>query len=199
MPARTRVHITAGTLVSPDLFWVGRRFSREAIVAVVIGLVAVTFATITANVGMIGAQTAPSGATWACQSFPLCSGEFMPKGSGIVHTDWSYRLVAYLLLFHVLGATIAIFRRGAPRRSPVPRPRASLSSPRSSPPHSSFTGCRAACACCTSSSAPHPGWPRRSCDSGSPTRGIVLTGAGFGGNLTRFRARLGVFAGSREE
>lgn len=92
-----------------------RRLARSATAALVLGFVVVCFGALTANLGMQGAQTAPSAAAWACQGFPLCNGQFMPKGdtSGFVHTHWSHRVFAFLLFFHLIGATIAVYRRGA--------------------------------------------------------------------------------------
>jgi heme A synthase len=96
--------------------WVtAKKLARSATAALVLGFVVVVFGAFTANFGMQGAQAAPSAAAWACQGFPLCNGQFMPKGdaAGLVHTHWSHRMVAYLLFFHLIGATIAVFRRGA--------------------------------------------------------------------------------------
>lgn len=93
----------------------GRKFARSAFAAMAMGLLVVTFGALTANTGLIGAQTAPSPAAWACQGFPLCNGSLLPEGGGLVHIHWTHRLVAYLLFFHVIGATIAAVRRGAPR------------------------------------------------------------------------------------
>jgi heme A synthase len=90
-----------------------RKVARAATAALVLGFVVVVFGAFTANVGMQGAQTAPSAAAWACQGFPLCNGQFIPKGdeAGLVHTHWTHRLLAYLLFFHLIGATIGVFRR----------------------------------------------------------------------------------------
>jgi heme A synthase len=95
-----------------------RKLARSATAALVLGFVVVTFGAFTANLGMQGAQTAPSAAAWACQGFPLCNGQFIPKGdaAGLVHTHWMHRVVAFLLLFHLIGATIAVLKRGASPR-----------------------------------------------------------------------------------
>jgi len=95
-----------------------RKVARAATAALVLGFVVVVFGAFTANVGMQGAQTAPSAAAWACQGFPLCNGQFIPKGdeAGLVHTHWMHRVVAFLLLFHLIGATIAVLKRGASPR-----------------------------------------------------------------------------------
>jgi heme A synthase len=92
-----------------------RRFARSATGAVVLGFLTVSFGAFTANTGLVGAQTAPSGAAWACQGFPLCNGAWIPAGESFVHIHWTHRLLAFLLLFHVIGATISAIRRGAPR------------------------------------------------------------------------------------
>lgn len=94
----------------------GRKRVRVAMGALVLGLLTVTLGALTANLGLVGATTQPSAAAWACQGFPLCNGEFMPKsgGSGLVHTHWTHRVLAYLLFFHVIGAAIALIRGGAP-------------------------------------------------------------------------------------
>jgi len=91
-----------------------KKWARPAGVAVILGLLVVTFGALTANVGLIGAQTAPSPTAWACQGFPLCNGKLLPEGGSFVHIHWTHRLLAYLLFFHVIGAAIAAVRRGAP-------------------------------------------------------------------------------------
>lgn len=106
---------SAGPIEAPADPQQGRKFARSAMAAAVLGLIVITFGALTANVGLVGASTSPSAAAWACQGFPLCNGQLMPEGGGLVHTHWSHRLVAYLLFFHVIGATIVAVRRGAPR------------------------------------------------------------------------------------
>ncbi|HEX6938322.1 MAG TPA: COX15/CtaA family protein [Longimicrobiales bacterium] len=92
-----------------------RKRARSAAAAAALGLAVITFGALTANTGLVGAQTAPSAAAWACQGFPLCNGAILPKGAPLVHIQWTHRLLAYLLLFHVTGAAIAAVRGGAPR------------------------------------------------------------------------------------
>lgn len=94
-----------------------RKYARAATAALALGFLVVTFGALTANLGLVGAQTAPSGAAWACQGFPLCNGQLMPRGdaAGLVHTHWTHRVLAFLLFFHVIGAAVAAVRRGAPR------------------------------------------------------------------------------------
>jgi heme A synthase len=98
--------------------FVARKLARSATAALVLGFIVVCFGAFTANLGMQGAQTAPSAAAWACQGFPLCNGQFMPKGdsAGFVHTHWMHRMLAFLLLFHLIGATVAVYKRGATPR-----------------------------------------------------------------------------------
>ncbi|HEX7117739.1 MAG TPA: COX15/CtaA family protein [Longimicrobiales bacterium] len=92
-----------------------RKHARAATVAAALGLAVVTFGALTANTGLVGAQTEPSAAAWACQGFPLCNGSIMPAGGSLVHIHWTHRVLAYLLFFHVIGAAVAAVRRGAPR------------------------------------------------------------------------------------
>ncbi len=104
--------------ITPDDPFAARKLARSATAALVLGLIVVSFGAFTANLGMQGAQTAPSAAAWACQGFPLCNGQFMPKGdaAGLVHTHWTHRMAAFLLMFHLIGATIAVYKRGASLR-----------------------------------------------------------------------------------
>ncbi len=92
-----------------------RKRARSAFAAVVLGLVTITFGALTANAGLVGAQTEPSAAAWACQGFPLCNGALIPAGAPLVHIHWTHRLLAYLLFFHVVSAAVAVVRRRAPR------------------------------------------------------------------------------------
>ncbi len=57
------------------------------------------------------ASGAPSAAALACQGFPLCNGRWLPVGGGLVHVQWTHRLLAYLLFFHALGSAIVLARR----------------------------------------------------------------------------------------
>jgi heme a synthase len=91
----------AGTLEAAA----ARKRWRSAATALAIGFVVVTFGALTANL---------PGSPQACQGFPLCNGQWLPEAAPTVHTHWSHRLFAFLLFFHVLGATIATVRRAAP-------------------------------------------------------------------------------------
>ena len=106
--------VRAGESSIVDDAALAKKWVRAAGVAAILGLLTVTFGALTANVGLIGAQTAPSPTAWACQGFPLCNGKLLPEGGSFVHIHWTHRLLAYLLFFHVIGAAIAAVRRGAP-------------------------------------------------------------------------------------
>jgi len=92
-----------------------RRFAHSATIGVMIGFVVIAFGALTANLGLDAGGSAPSAAALACQGFPLCNGELVPKvgGAGLVYMHWMHRVLAYLLLFHIIGATAIAFRRGA--------------------------------------------------------------------------------------
>jgi heme a synthase len=80
-----------------------RSVAGSAIGAAVLGFLVVALGAVTANV---------PGAAGACTGFPLCSGQLLPSLPQ-AHVHWTHRIVAFLLLFHLLGATIAVARRGA--------------------------------------------------------------------------------------
>lgn len=106
-----------------------RKFARAATGAVVLGFLVLLMGAFTANVGKIPGAAGAGPAAWACgvvegsflRSFPLCNGQLFPAsgGGGLVHIHWTHRLLAFLLFFHVLGAAIVAWRRGAP--APVRR------------------------------------------------------------------------------
>jgi cytochrome c oxidase assembly protein subunit 15 len=83
-----------------------RSASRAAVTAAALGLVVVSFGAITANL---------PGAPLACQGFPLCNGSILPQSVTPIHVHWSHRLVAFVLLFHVVFAARSARRRGATR------------------------------------------------------------------------------------
>ncbi|MGH7504018.1 MAG: COX15/CtaA family protein, partial [Longimicrobiales bacterium] len=83
------------------------RTARAALAAAGLALVVVAFGAVTANT---------AGAPQACQGFPLCNGTLLPAAEAAqVHIHWTHRVVAFLLFFHIMGATFAAYRRGAPR------------------------------------------------------------------------------------
>lgn len=61
---------------------------------------------------LLGGLTANHGAMGACVGFPLCSGQLWPA-TGLAQLHWIHRLVAYMLLLHVLGLVLGVWRRGA--------------------------------------------------------------------------------------
>lgn len=106
--------VRAGATDVVDESGSAKRWARAAGVAAILGLLTVSFGALTANVGLVGAQTAPSPTAWACSGFPLCNGKLFPAGGSFVHIHWTHRMLAYLLFFHVIGAAIVAVRRGAP-------------------------------------------------------------------------------------
>ena len=63
---------------------------------------------------VLGAFTAHlPGANSSCTGFPLCRGSFIPTGTQ--HIQFTHRIVAFLLFFHLLGMAIAVRRRGESR------------------------------------------------------------------------------------
>jgi heme A synthase len=101
--------VRAGTFGSPaapaaDLRN-ARRSANAALIAAVLGLIVVSFGAVTANT---------PGAPLACQGFPLCNGELVPRAQiAEVHIHWTHRLLAFLLLAHAAGATLMTRLRGA--------------------------------------------------------------------------------------
>jgi heme A synthase len=63
---------------------------------------------------VLGALTANvTGAAQACQGFPLCNGSLLPS-AGIQHIQIVHRVLAFLLLFHLIGLVIGTTKRGEP-------------------------------------------------------------------------------------
>jgi heme a synthase len=63
---------------------------------------------------VLGAFTAHvPGANSSCIGFPLCRGSLLP--SGTQHIQFTHRVIAFLLFFHLLGLAIAVRRRGEAR------------------------------------------------------------------------------------
>lgn len=91
-----------------------KKFAAAAVGAAALGICVIAFGALTANTGLPPAAGQPSGAAWACQGFPLCNGKWLPSGGSWVHIHWTHRLLAFLLLFHVLAATVTTWKRGAP-------------------------------------------------------------------------------------
>jgi cytochrome c oxidase assembly protein subunit 15 len=91
------------------------KLKRAALAAAILGLVVVLMGALTANTNA-PVTGGPSAAALACQGFPLCNGQLMPGGNSLVHIHWTHRVLAFLLFFHVLGATITGWKRNAPAR-----------------------------------------------------------------------------------
>lgn len=71
--------------------------------------VALTFAVL-----VMGAFTAHlPGANSSCTGFPLCRGSIIPDATQ--HIQFTHRILAFLLFFHLLGLAIAVRRRGEAR------------------------------------------------------------------------------------
>jgi len=70
---------------------------------------ALTFAVL-----VLGAFTAHvPGANSSCAGFPLCRGSIIPQATQ--HIQFTHRILAFLLFFHLLGLYIAVRRRGEAR------------------------------------------------------------------------------------
>jgi heme A synthase len=63
---------------------------------------------------VLGGLVANTGASPLCQGFPLCNGQWMPRGGGLVHLHWTHRLLAYAEFFVILAAAILALRGQAP-------------------------------------------------------------------------------------
>jgi heme A synthase len=63
---------------------------------------------------LLGALVANTGAAPLCQGFPLCNGQLIPQGGGLVHLHWTHRLVAYAAFFVFVIAAIVTWRQKAP-------------------------------------------------------------------------------------
>lgn len=78
-----------------------RRAVRGATAGAALALVTVVFGGMTAKI---------PGASAACQGFPLCSGQLLPSLPA-QHVQMTHRVLAFLLLLHVLGLAIAFTRQ----------------------------------------------------------------------------------------
>jgi heme A synthase len=59
---------------------------------------------------ILGAMVANTGAAPLCQGFPLCNGQFVPAGGGLVHLHWMHRLAGYALLIVAAVAAVRTIR-----------------------------------------------------------------------------------------
>jgi len=77
------------------------------------------WAHITAGLGFVllvfGGLVANTGAGPLCLGFPLCNGQLMPQGGGLVHLHWTHRLLAYAMVIVAVIAVILTLRQRAPR------------------------------------------------------------------------------------
>jgi heme A synthase len=77
------------------------------------------WAHITAGLGFVllvfGGLVANTGAGPLCQGFPLCNGQLMPEGGGLVHLHWTHRLLAYAMVIVAVVAVALTLRQRAPR------------------------------------------------------------------------------------
>ena len=86
---------TAGAEAASTKTW------RAAAAAVVLTFAALVLGAFTAHL---------PGANSACEGFPLCRGSLLPTGGQ--HVQFTHRIIAFLLLFHLLGLMLAVRRRG---------------------------------------------------------------------------------------
>ncbi len=63
---------------------------------------------------VLGAMVANTGAAPLCRGFPLCNGQLIPAGGGLVQLHWTHRLVAYALLVVAAVAFAHTLRQRAP-------------------------------------------------------------------------------------
>ena len=77
---------------------------RGAMVAAVLAILAVALGALTAKI---------PGAAAACQGFPLCTGGVLPRFP-VQHVQFTHRMLAFLLLFHMVGLAVVMAKRGDP-------------------------------------------------------------------------------------
>jgi heme A synthase len=96
--------IRAGSLggSSPALAGGSAKTARGAIAAAGVAFLVLVMGALTANL---------PGAASACTGFPLCRNGF---GVPMQHVQLTHRVLAFLLLFHVIGLVIAMRKRGEP-------------------------------------------------------------------------------------
>ena len=91
---------TRGAPLAPG--GVSRRTLRSAYAATALVFLALVLGALTAHL---------PGANTACGGFPLCNGSFVPSAP-VQHVQYVHRLVALLLLVHMVALTLAVARRG---------------------------------------------------------------------------------------
>jgi len=77
---------------------------------------AVAALVLSAAVILLGGLTATTGASAACQGFPLCNGQLWPSGGGPAHLHWIHRLLAYALFLHLAAF---VFKRARLSAAPI--------------------------------------------------------------------------------
>jgi len=98
MIAGLRAKVSAGQVPSD------RTYPRWALASAAVGFLLL----------LLGALVANTGAAPLCQGFPLCNGQLMPQGGGLVHLHWTHRLVAYAAFFVFVIAAVVTWRQKAP-------------------------------------------------------------------------------------
>lgn len=91
-------------LVDPAPRPTGVTYPRWAHIAAGLGFLLLVFGGLVAN----------TGAGPLCQGFPLCNGQIMPRGGGLVHLHWTHRLLAYVMTVVVIIGVTATLRQRAP-------------------------------------------------------------------------------------
>jgi heme A synthase len=84
---------------------VSSKTARVATIGAGLTLVVIVFGALTANL---------PGAAESCLGFPHCRVAMQSVG-GLLHLQLTHRILAFLLLFHMIGAAIAIGKRGEAR------------------------------------------------------------------------------------
>ena len=84
---------------------VSSKTARVATIGAGLTLVVILFGALTANL---------PGAAESCLGFPHCRVAMQSVG-GLLHLQLTHRVLAFLLLFHMIGAAIAVGRRGEAR------------------------------------------------------------------------------------
>lgn len=88
---------------SADLSATSQKTFRGAGVAVMLTFLALVLGALTANT---------AGAPYACRGFPWCRMDMTPGGP--LHVHLTHRVIAFALLFHLMGIVIGVVRRGEP-------------------------------------------------------------------------------------
>jgi heme A synthase len=89
--------------VAPSRAAPAASYPRWALATAVLGFVLLIF----------GALVANTGASPLCQGFPLCNGQIIPRGGGLVHLHWTHRLLAYAMVVVAVVAVAMTLRQRA--------------------------------------------------------------------------------------